>query len=85
MQTRNGDEQPRELGWKGSFVVGCGIGTACLVVIGLVVFFVGRGKEEERRSRTEKVLHIDLFEAVSQRGAPAADGTKIPKTADWRT
>ena len=82
MQTRNGDEQPREeapeLGWKGSFVLGCGIAVVALVLVGLVVAWRGKKAEAEKRSHTDGILR-NVYTFAKFQNAPKADG----RTADW--
>jgi hypothetical protein len=75
MTTRNGDEAPRELGWRGSFCLGCGIGLVVLLAVGLLVFW--RGKKIEGRKR-DATLHELEIKRRGLRPVPA-DGSG----GDW--
>lgn len=66
-------EPGRELGWKGSFFVGCGIGVCVLLLVGFVV--VWRGKKIERDKRVETQLRLGLLHTcASHESFPAASG-----------
>ncbi len=72
MQTRNGDETPKELGWRGSFCLGCGIGLVVLLVVGLLVFWRVKKLEDGKRAATQYQLYY-LTDRV--RGGILADGS----------
>lgn len=78
MTMRNGDGAPRELGWKGSFVLGCGIGVVVLILVGVVVYLRGKKLEAGRRDAT--IMALDLVRTtVRALAAPGSDGS----LGDW--
>jgi hypothetical protein len=80
MTSSKGDE-PRDLGWKGSFLVGCGIGVVLLLVVGIIVATKMKVLENEKRERTLRALMDDAncLRAVFGDRPPKADGSG----ADW--
>ncbi len=73
--------EPRALGWKGSFLVGCGIGVVLLLLVGFVVALQAKKVETAKREQTLRALLDDAngLRAVFWGRPPLADGSG----ADW--
>jgi hypothetical protein len=79
--TSSKGEESATLGWKGSFLVGCGIGVVLLLVVGLVVVQKAKKVEDAKRQRTLQALMDDAkcLRVTFGDRPPQADGSG----ADW--
>jgi hypothetical protein len=81
MASSKGDDEPAPWGRKASFLVGCGIGVALLLVVGVLVAWRAKKAEDAKRARTVEALETDAYwlRELCESRPPRADGSG----ADW--
>lgn len=72
------ENEPTELGWKGSLLVGCGIGLVVFVLIGFLVYRRGKKIEDDHQQETHFLL-MSFLSTYKAKPMPRADGSG----SDW--